>query len=127
MKNIAIATLATLMLATVAFAATNAQPATSTVYNQNISAAPCSGTAPCASQTALAPSEGSPMPVCQPGHNCNDDARLTASEGSPMPVCQPGHNCNDDVRLIASEGSPMPVCQPGHNCNDDVRLIGIAL
>ena len=23
-----------------------------------------------------------------------------ASEGSPMPVCQPGHQCNDDLKTV---------------------------
>ena len=101
MKNIFTAVFATLLLAGVACAANNA-----TSPNASSSHVLQSST-----KATLAPSEGSPMPVCQPGHNCNDSVRLTASEGSPMPVCQPGHNCNDSLRLSASEGSPMPVCQ----------------
>lgn len=40
--------------------------------------------------TAQARSEGSPMPVCQPGHNCPDQARQAANEGvqiGPNTVC----------------------------------------
>jgi len=109
MKNILIATFASLMLATFAGAATNSLPAAMAapaIHHQAASSVkPCNGPAPCtANQAALAPGEGSPMPVCQPGQQCNDDLRLTAGEGSPMPVCQPGQQCNDDLRLTAGEG-----------------------
>jgi len=103
MKNILIATLAAMMLATVASAATNSQPSATIAptprHQSSIAAKPCNGAVPCnANQAALAPGEGDPMPVCQPGHQCSDDLRRIAGEGDPMPVCQPGHQCSDDVR-----------------------------
>ena len=83
MKNFLAVTFALVMLAGVACAATTA----------NNSLAPlATATSPATNQhVALRPNEGSPIPVCQPGHNC--PPQLMANEGSPIPVCQPGHNC----------------------------------
>jgi hypothetical protein len=70
MKNICTAVFATLLLAGVACAANNA----TSPNNASSSHALQSST-----KATLAPSEGSPMPVCQPGHNCTDSLRLTIS------------------------------------------------
>ena len=94
MKNILTVTFATLLLASVACAATNSLP----IANNAPAIA-----AHQSSRTALSPGEGSPIPTCQPGHKCQDDLREVAGEGSPMPVCQPGHHC-PDLREIAGEG-----------------------
>ena len=74
-----------------------------------------------ANHPAISPGEGAPMPLCQPGHNCDQTLRETAGEGAPMPLCQPGHNCDQTLRETAGEGAPMPLCQPGHNCDQTLR------
>ena len=52
-------------------------------------------------------------------------SRATAApgEGGPLPICQPGHNC-DGSRQIAGEGAPLRGCQPGYSCGDQVRPVG---
>ena len=110
MKNVLVITLATLLFAGVACAATNslntadiARPAVTANSQANSN---CDAQGVCrSSQAELAPGEGSPMPLCPPGHNC-DDLRQIAGEGSPMPLCPPGHNC-DDLREIPSAGWPV--------------------
>jgi len=86
-------------------------------------------TAPAALQPSPAArhgGDGSPMPTCTPGKNCDDDQlQLLAGDGSPMPTCTPGSpGCPGDQNLrpnvlVAGDGSPMPTCTPGKNCNDD--------
>ena len=48
----------------------------------------------------------------------SSQVHLRAGDGSPMPVCTPGKQCNND-QLRAGDGSPMPVCTPGKQCNND--------
>src|SRR5271166_2186317 len=56
-------------------------------------------------------------PWCDSGNPCSTSlSALAPSDGAPMPVCPPGKNCNNDQpRQIASDGAPMPVCPPGKN------------
>jgi hypothetical protein len=127
MKNSLLTSIATLILVGVSCAATNPSLAAkvAVVRSQSIaSSMHCTTQAPCTSVRAgIAPGEGSPMPICQPGQNCGDPVMQIAGEGSPMPICQPGQNCGDPVMQIAGEGSPMPICQPGQNCGDPVMQI----
>ena len=120
MKNALAFTLATLMLAGVAFAAVNptSAPTAATLSPAPLPTSTCSQERTCNSEQAvLSPGEGSPMPLCPPGQNCDGQLRQMAGEGSPMPLCPPGQNCDGQLRQIAGEGSPMPLCPPGHNCD----------
>ena len=102
MKNALVLTVATLILACVASAAVNPTPAPAAV---NVS------------QSSL------PISTCNQERICNSDqAMLSPGEGSPMPLCPPGHNCNGQLREMAGEGSPMPLCRPGQNCAAQWRL-----
>jgi hypothetical protein len=100
-KNALILTLAALLLAGVACAATNSVPPTN-IAQAKVTQAPPSNQ----NRAVLAPGEGSPLPLCPPGENCGDGLRLMAGEGSPLPLCPPGENCGDGLRLMAGEGSP---------------------
>ena len=103
MKNSLIVAIAVLTLAGMCCAANNASTAVKiAVVNPQsaLSTSDCGTHAPCASATnVIAPGEGAPMPVCQPGQNCGDPVRI-AGEGAPMPVCQPGQNCGDKLQLL---------------------------
>ncbi len=128
MKNVLVISLAALMFAGVACAATGS-PTTSALGRPNVtdnssSVSHCNVRGVCkSSQAELAPGEGAPMPLCPPGMNCGDQLRQIAGEGAPMPLCPPGMNCGDQLRQIAGEGAPMPLCPPGMNCGDQLRQI----
>ena len=105
MRNILAVTFALVMFAGVACAATNATPVTPLLPSATSNNA--------SGQLALLPSEGAPMPLCQPGHQCPPvmQPQQVASEGAPMPLCQPGHQCPPVIQpqQVASEGAPMPL------------------
>jgi hypothetical protein len=127
MKNTLVVALAAVMSVGIACAGTNSLPTPTTAsvsITQASSPSLCTGQAVCDSaRVALSPGEGSPMPLCPPGHNCTGQLRQIAGEGSPMPLCPPGQNCTGQLRQIAGEGSPMPLCPPGQNCTGQLRQI----
>jgi hypothetical protein len=104
MKNSLIVAIAVLTLVGMCCAANNASPAVKIAVVNPQSAlltSDCGTHAPCASATAaMAPGEGAPMPICQPGQNCGDPVVQIAGEGAPIPICQPGQNCGDRLQLL---------------------------
>ena len=124
MKNTLVLALSIVLLTSMTFAAENARSTSMARANVLQASLPCNDSTACSTtSTQVKPGEGSPMPLCPPGQNCQGQLRQTAGEGSPMPLCPPGQNCQGQVRQIAGEGSPMPLCPPGHNCGDNLRQI----
>jgi len=124
MKNTFVVAIAVLLFAGLAYGAAS-HSATVVTVSAGVSAVStpvCNTQTPCIhASAAIVPGEGSPMPLCRPGH-CGGQVRQIAGEGSPMPLCRPGHCGDGTVRQIAGEGSPMPLCRPGH-CGGQVREI----
>ena len=105
MKNSATFLVTVLVLSAVCFAANSTAAPAAPAGAMQASTTQVASAPLVSEQSAVALSEGSPMPLCQPGHCPPPSVRLTASEGSPMPLCQPGHCPPPSFRLTAREGS----------------------
>ena len=82
MKNALITAIAVLTLVGMSCAISNSS-STATIAVVNPQSASfnvdCGTHAPCVSTSvAIAPGEGAPMPICQPGNNCNFQVRQIA-------------------------------------------------